>query len=120
MQPLPTSSTPTATALTAALSHSLRTLLLDGNCLSSLAPLAAMSCLEALSAARNSLRGLRGLEPLLGLLRLDVSGNLIGRLEDVGPVAGASLLGDLDLRGNDLEQVGGLHCRRRWLPPAVG
>lgn len=89
----------------AALAPSLRTLLLDGNRLSSLAPLAALRRLEVLVVARNRLRGLRGLEGLPALRRVDAGHNLIGRLEDVGALVGAALLGDLDLRGNELGQV---------------
>ena len=87
------------------LAPSLRALMLDGNRLQSLAQLAALSRLELLTASRNRLRGLAGLGGLPALRRLGVAGNLIGCLEDVAPLVGASLLGDLDLRGNELGQV---------------
>lgn len=98
----------------AALAPSLRALHLDGNRLTSLSPLAPLTRLEALSASRNRVRGLQGLAALGRLQRLDAAGNAIERLEDVGPLAGLSLLGELDLRGNALQLAMGarLHAVR--------
>jgi hypothetical protein len=96
-----------ALPLHAGLSASLRTLLLDGNQLASVGALGTLARLEHLSVSRNRLPGLGGLEPLAALRRLAAAGNRIGGLEAVAPVAAARLLGELDLRGNPLEQARG-------------
>lgn len=60
--------------------------------------------------SHNRLRCLSGVDCLASLRTLDVGHNVLGRLEELAGLRGASLLSSLDTRGNPMDRVGGCGC----------